>query len=195
MTDAGTGDKLIRRKYDTFNRRFYAADQRFTWTDERVHQLREMWNQGATASQIAHKLGNDFTRSAVMGKVRRLDLLRRTKINPQPKKKIIRTYRPKASVILQAPVPLQPEIIIPIEDVPLHQRKTLVDLGPDDCRWPIGDPCGDDFYFCGAETFLHHPYCGYHCRIAYVGSRALSDEEIAARRRISRQSFRNKRAA
>ena len=28
-----------------------------SWTDERIERLKEMWTQGATASQIAEELG------------------------------------------------------------------------------------------------------------------------------------------
>lgn len=44
-----------------------------SWTDERIATLRELWEQGLSASQIAGKLGN-ITRNAVIGKVHRLGL-------------------------------------------------------------------------------------------------------------------------
>ncbi|PWR18899.1 GcrA family cell cycle regulator [Zavarzinia compransoris] len=44
-----------------------------SWTDERIATLRDLWEQGLSASQIAAKLGN-ITRNAVIGKVHRLGL-------------------------------------------------------------------------------------------------------------------------
>jgi len=44
-----------------------------SWTDERVEQLKKMWSEGLTASQIATKLGG-VSRNAVIGKVHRLKL-------------------------------------------------------------------------------------------------------------------------
>ncbi|MGB7431558.1 MAG: GcrA family cell cycle regulator [Ahrensia sp.] len=44
-----------------------------SWTDERVDQLKKMWSEGLTASQIAAKLGG-VSRNAVIGKVHRLKL-------------------------------------------------------------------------------------------------------------------------
>jgi GcrA cell cycle regulator len=43
------------------------------WTDERIDQLKRMWEQGMTASQIAEELGG-VSRNAVIGKAHRLGL-------------------------------------------------------------------------------------------------------------------------
>lgn len=44
-----------------------------SWTDERVAKLKELWNDGKSASQIAKQLGS-CSRNAVIGKVHRLGL-------------------------------------------------------------------------------------------------------------------------
>jgi len=43
------------------------------WTDERIDQLKRLWGQGMTASQIAEELGG-VSRNAVIGKAHRLGL-------------------------------------------------------------------------------------------------------------------------
>jgi GcrA cell cycle regulator len=43
------------------------------WTDHRVEQLKKLWNDGKSASQIADDLG-DVSRNAVIGKAHRLGL-------------------------------------------------------------------------------------------------------------------------
>ena len=43
------------------------------WSDHRVEQLKSLWNEGKSASQIADLLG-DVTRNAVIGKAHRLGL-------------------------------------------------------------------------------------------------------------------------
>ena len=53
------------------------------WTDERVEQLKKLWSDGLSASQIAAELGN-VTRNAVIGKVHRLGLSGRAKSAAQP---------------------------------------------------------------------------------------------------------------
>ncbi len=52
-----------------------------SWTDERIETLRNLWEKGLTASQIAEKLGN-VSRNAVIGKAHRLGL----KARPSPVK-------------------------------------------------------------------------------------------------------------
>ena len=44
-----------------------------SWTDERIDQLKQMWERGMTASQIADELGG-VSRNAVIGKAHRLGL-------------------------------------------------------------------------------------------------------------------------
>jgi len=44
-----------------------------SWTDERIEQLKRLWGQGMTASQIADELGG-VSRNAVIGKAHRLGL-------------------------------------------------------------------------------------------------------------------------
>ena len=44
-----------------------------SWTEERIERLKTMWHEGATASEIAEKLGG-VSRNAVIGKAHRLGL-------------------------------------------------------------------------------------------------------------------------
>ena len=53
-----------------------------TWSDDRVEQLKKLWEAGLSASQIAAELGN-VTRNAVIGKVHRLGLSGRAKSPPR----------------------------------------------------------------------------------------------------------------
>ena len=69
-----------------------------SWTDERIDQLKAMWERGLTASQIADELGG-VSRNAVIGKAHRLGLQSRpspVKANEVPK---------KAAPPLRKPVP------------------------------------------------------------------------------------------
>ncbi len=54
-----------------------------SWTEERIDQLKAMWEKGMTASQIAETLGG-VSRNAVIGKAHRLDLQSR----PSPVKAV-----------------------------------------------------------------------------------------------------------
>lgn len=58
-----------------------------TWSAERTDRLREMWLNGATATEISMDLGG-VTRNAVMGKVNRLGLLRSKQHHEKSKVKL-----------------------------------------------------------------------------------------------------------
>ena len=59
----------------------------------------------------------------------------------------------------------EPELIENI--IPIGQRRTLLELNEDTCRWPIGDPATPEFFFCGGKPLDGLPYCSYHSRVAY----------------------------
>lgn len=50
------------------------SSPRSIWTEDKLFVLREMWEGGENASQIADMLGEEFTRNAVIGKAHRLGL-------------------------------------------------------------------------------------------------------------------------
>jgi len=54
------------------------TDASVTWNDERVEQLKKLWAEGKSASQIAAEIGG-VSRNAVIGKVHRLGLSGRPK--------------------------------------------------------------------------------------------------------------------
>ena len=64
-----------------------------SWTDDRVEQLKKLWADGLSASQIASKLG-EVTRNAVIGKVHRLGLAGRATTSR------VRTARPRSNIAL-----------------------------------------------------------------------------------------------
>ncbi|AUW58656.1 GcrA cell cycle regulator [Sphingobium sp. SCG-1] len=66
-----------------------------SWTDERIDQLKAMWEKGMTASQIAEELGG-VSRNAVIGKAHRLGLQSRpspVKANETVRKKVVAPVR------------------------------------------------------------------------------------------------------
>ncbi|WP_420142056.1 GcrA family cell cycle regulator [Sphingomonas sp.] len=75
-----------------------------SWTDERIDQLKQMWQQGMTASQIAETLGG-VSRNAVIGKAHRLGLQSR----PSPVKAAeTPAPAPVAAAPVEAPPPPKP---------------------------------------------------------------------------------------
>jgi hypothetical protein len=48
------------------------------------------------------------------------------------------------------------------------QRKSLLELDNNTCRWPVGDPTHHEFFFCGAQPLPGKPFCALHCARAFV---------------------------
>jgi GcrA cell cycle regulator len=157
-----------------------------SWTDERVEQLRQLWLDGKSASQIAATLANGITRNAVIGKVHRLGLSGRVKAPTQnaPRPRIaskpapqrpMATQRPQgprthgANALAYAPRAETRPIERPVEEVviPMSERVTIMELKEAMCRWPMGDPATPDFRYCGGKSPIGVPYCTYHSRVAY----------------------------
>jgi GcrA cell cycle regulator len=151
-----------------------------TWSDDRVEQLKKLWEAGLSASQIAAEIGN-VTRNAVIGKVHRLGLSGRAKSPssssvPRPRKTrpaqhMMRISRPVArgNTALAHAFDMELETAPVLHDnvVPMSQRKSLLELTEDTCHWPVGDPASADFFFCGGKSLASLPYCAHHSRIAY----------------------------
>ena len=146
-----------------------------SWTDERVELLTKLWGEGKTAAEIAKELGG-VTRNAVIGKAHRLKLSNRVSPIQQNKK--------------PAPVKTAPPVQAPerkIQKTEIQDNREgipLMDLKPNACRWPFGDPQDENFGFCGADCIPGLPYCAEHAKIAYQAAtrnRILKAEEEAAK--------------
>jgi GcrA cell cycle regulator len=160
-----------------------------TWTDDRVELLKKLWADGLSASQIAGELGG-VTRNAVIGKVHRLGLSGRAKSPSsaaprarKPRSHIMRVARPaiRGNTALAFEMEQEPEPELIENVIPIGQRRTLLELNQDTCRWPIGDPASPEFFFCGGKPLTGLPYCSYHSRVAY---------QPASERRRDRRQFR-----
>jgi len=158
-----------------------------SWTNERVELLKKLWSEGLSASQIAGELGG-VTRNAVIGKVHRLGLSGRAKSSsssakprrartapsgpatpkkPSPQPQTVGATALKSDIAPDPIVEAKPEVEPTADVVPISQRATILTLTERTCKWPIGDPATDDFYFCGRVSEAGVPYCAYHCKIAY----------------------------
>ncbi len=96
-----------------------------SWTDERIEQLRTMWEKGLTASQIADELGG-VSRNAVIGKAHRLGL----KARPSPVKAVETPKAPKA-----APAP-RPATAAPTPAAPVRAAAPVRPAAPPVQRAP-----------------------------------------------------------
>ncbi len=147
------------------------------WNDTNTAQLRQLWAEGISASNIAKMLGNGITSNSVIGKVHRLELgphkrvSRAKKRDDMPKRP--RGRPPGLPMIVSVKVEAEPKpkpVVIP-EPAPLPredgERITILHISDRTCKWPIGDPSTPDFCFCGHDPRIGSPYCEYHARLAY----------------------------
>ena len=138
------------------------------WTDEKVKILKDLWGKGKTASQIAEIIGG-ISRNAVIGKAHRLNLEARApsksshtsgassgqnKIQRRPSQQPLTRKQKFQSILLDKN--FEPE-----------NPKSLEELSEDTCKWPIGHPNEESFYFCGRKPEEDFPYCKLHVLYAF----------------------------
>ncbi len=97
-----------------------------SWTDERIEQLRRLWEQGNTASQIAEELGG-VSRNAVIGKAHRLGLQSRpspvrpaesSPVAPQEAEPQVAAAPAPIEAAPPAPEPIVPEPVVAVAPPP-----------------------------------------------------------------------------
>ncbi len=132
------------------------------WTDERVERLKTLYASGDSASQIANELGSGVTRNGVIGKVHRLGLERRGRTAGTRRSAKVNTQRIRSNPMVdrwapkRAPVPFTCK---PAADV-ISRGLSIMDLMPDDCRFPYGDT--PFLLFCGHPKISGSSYCPSH---------------------------------
>lgn len=160
------------------------------WAAEHTDLLREYLAKGMSFSKIADainaRFGTAYSRSAAIGRARRLglvspkgpdDLLRRCPKQPS-KVKTRRLCKPRERYIsaLAPPTPVAEHAgrvkLRCVEIVPRHL--SLFDLEEGDCRYPFGgDDDGEAITFCGHPRGLGSSYCIAHFHLTRE-SRATS---------------------
>jgi len=116
-----------------------------SWTDQRIDQLKALWEKGLTASQIADELGG-VSRNAVIGKAHRLGLKSRpspVKSNDAEKKAAPKKPAPAPAKAPVAAAPVRPRQATPVaepivtptnEDTPPAEARApmprIVSIGP-----------------------------------------------------------------
>jgi len=63
---------------------------------------------------------------------------------------------------------ISPEALASVREVEKKAKKiSLMELTERTCKWPIGDPATDDFWFCGLSVQPGKPYCEAHVGVAF----------------------------
>lgn len=135
------------------------------WPAEHIDRLRTLHANGMSGSQIAVELNKEFgtayTRNSIIGKCHRLgDRMATASATP-------RQRRRRTRLVWDAGAGQERAAEVGSERPRSDRACTLLDLTSESCRWPVGEPGAEDFYFCGEKVLGPLPYCGFHARMAY----------------------------
>tara|TARA_B110000003_G_scaffold63825_1_gene64420 strand:+ start:262 stop:756 length:495 start_codon:yes stop_codon:yes gene_type:complete len=136
-----------------------------SWNEEKIAKLKELWGKGSTASQIAEIIGG-ITRNAVIGKAHRLNLsskikARSTSSNQNFQNNVDENIKQKRGRKSKF------QSLIIEKDFEPENPKKLEELDESSCKWPIGHPEEESFYFCGRSSLKDFSYCKLHLLYAY----------------------------
>ncbi|SEK40890.1 GcrA cell cycle regulator [Roseovarius nanhaiticus] len=63
---------------------------------------------------------------------------------------------------------IDPKALAKVSEVEKKAKKlSLMELTSRTCKWPVGDPATDDFWFCGLPSQAGKPYCEAHVGVAF----------------------------
>ena len=137
-----------------------------SWTEEKVAKLKELWGKGNTASQIAEIIGG-ISRNAVIGKAHRLNLSAKIKTRSVASNKNIENNLEEKDFKSRKGRKSRFRSLLIEKDFEPENPKQLEELDENSCKWPIGHPDENEFYFCGRSSLKDFSYCKLHLLYAY----------------------------
>ncbi|UWQ92776.1 GcrA family cell cycle regulator [Aliisedimentitalea scapharcae] len=73
---------------------------------------------------------------------------------------------------------ISPEALAKVNEIEKKaKRLTLMELTERTCKWPVGDPATEDFWFCGLPVQQGKPYCEAHVGVAFQPMSARRDRK------------------
>jgi GcrA cell cycle regulator len=155
--------------------------QPFIWTPEHCQALREYRAGGLSYGEIARRLnakfGTTYTRNAALGRGMRMGLPDPARAGKRARRlpAIGLSKRPKSPVVTK---PARRQVVDSAASVPVAgggrsvtlrcvgikpRLMSLIELGPNDCRYPYGgDRGGEAITFCGHPKLPGSSYCAPH---------------------------------
>ncbi|MEI4194264.1 GcrA family cell cycle regulator [Roseovarius sp. E0-M6] len=63
---------------------------------------------------------------------------------------------------------IDPKALAKVSEIEKKAKKlTLMELTSRTCKWPVGDPATEEFWFCGLPVQSGKPYCEAHVGVAF----------------------------
>ena len=137
-----------------------------SWNEEKVNKLKELWGKGSTASQIAEIIGG-ISRNAVIGKAHRLNLSAKIKTRAATSNESYESSIEEKNNRYKKVRKNKFRSLIIEKDFEPENPKQLEELDENSCKWPIGHPDEESFYFCGRSSLKDFSYCKLHLLYAY----------------------------
>ena len=137
-----------------------------SWTDEKVAKLKELWGKGKTANQIAEIIGG-ISRNAVIGKAHRLNLSAKIKTRTATSNQNFDNSQDNKNIRSNKGRKNRFKSLIIEKDFEPENPKQLEELDDNTCKWPIGHPNEEGFYFCGRTSLKDFSYCKLHLLYAF----------------------------
>ena len=137
-----------------------------SWNEEKVEKLKELWGKGSTASQIAEIIGG-ISRNAVIGKAHRLNLSSKIKTRNASSSQYFDNGLEENSSKQKRGRKSKFQSLIIEKDFEPENPKKLEELDESSCKWPVGHPEEQSFYFCGRSSLKDFSYCKLHLLYAY----------------------------
>jgi len=151
---------------------------KMNWTTEKEGKLKQLWTQGHSGSQIATMLGDGATRNSVLGKAFRLKLEARV----AKKKNVAISNAEKDNSPETRPSKLGRKAsfkaLLLDKNFEPENPKKFEDLTNETCKWPIGHPNEQKFYFCGRKPIDKFPYCKLHVLYAFQPKNSKEEDQI-----------------
>lgn len=139
------------------------------WTDATKRHAAELWNGGATAKQIAEKLG--VSRSVIVGLAHRNKDTFKPKMDGQPRTKPRNIHKARMEAVKReagefkaGTSPLLKIHVSDAERLAAGMGKELHELGKNECKFGLNH--GGPFLFC-ADATDGGTYCPHHAMRAY----------------------------
>lgn len=142
------------------------------WTNKENARLRQLCARGISYGDIAMVMRR--SRNSVIGYADRKGIDNgRHNTGARPAKPPRPNYSPRRRITPVAPRPEPPEVVQITSEafdqaIPESQRRTLLELTAETCRWPVGRPGTPEFFFCGAIPLNGNPYCREHDARAFI---------------------------